>query len=388
MRIKSTLVAIAGLALAAAPAAAESRRTLGQLLKEAGGLELSDVPVAAQEGVMAPAAAGAAAPAAEGDFGPTLKAFLTAYPCQSVEACVVPALAAIDSTAAEQENLSPARLKLIAQGRSTVERAAHRIRLIGRERGDLGSNFAAYYSRIADRLESDFKGPLDDLAELTGARSPVVSALRELRGSVALWQDRIAHTPDPDLREAYTLKLSKEYAKAYAELERLESRLFWAKRYLLGADSNSLSGALSLKSFSLDGYISYGKGHCDTPHEVRVVPWSPRPAEGVHWPFGTVFSMIDDWKTLKVMLDGSRAQNKPMTVLCPKTNSAAFSYDPLANILVNEVEEYRWLCWPGSCGDLNFHWKTSLRSARNVWKVMEFLREELSTRPAAGGPPQ
>lgn len=377
MPTKTSLAAIVGLALAATPAGAEGSPTLAQLLKDAERPALSDVPVAAPEAAPAPVAAEDAAPVAEGDFGPTLKAFLAAYPCKSVEACVVASLAAIDSTAAEQESLSSARLMLVEQGRTAVAQAAQRIRLIGRERGALGSNFSAFYFLVAGKLSNEFASSLDIIAELFGRRSPVASTLREARDTVSLWQDRIAHTPDPDLREAYVLKLAKEYAKVYDALEKLESRLFWAKLYLLGTDNNSLSRAIELKSFSLDGYISYGIGHCETPHEARVIPRSPRPAERVHWPFGTVFSMIDDWKTLKVMLDGPRASGKPMTVLCPKTASAAFSYDPLTNTLVNEREEYRWLCWPGSCGDLNFHWKTGVRSARNAWKVMEFLREEL-----------
>lgn len=307
-------------------------------------------------------------------FGVGLEHFLYENPCEYVEKCKIPAISEFDRIIAQQKSLRISRIAIFQGVAQPYFEHVKSLDKIVKENGRPGSKFDEVYNEIGQKLLNKIEQQLAKDIQFLNDDGQLDQTLLETKEIVIEWTKRIEAAADPKSKEALSERFVREYVSLYKQLKRTNELLGYVHdTYLpgenkyIGFESKILVSLKLLNKLQHDAKCdSFGLG----ASAFRSTLYANITGD---------LSLINDWKVVRFILNGNEKVEQPLTVRCPKVKGRLhMKYDPETHSLLNEWKIASRLCFPGSCGDLDFHinhFNVHAGYDREVIKLMRDLAE-------------
>lgn len=316
------------------------------------------------------------------------------YGCNSDGTCRVPSPEQLETVIQALSADAPKRLSMLQGVIERYESIEATLKAISSEASAQGkARTAGYYGEVGTlvvraleaklgRVMSHADTTLGSVSEFLGTQSSFLRELRGLKEILIGWNDRINNERDEPIRDAFRMKMEKEYFSLTQGTSPIARGLWQMNRMaeFLATESEEL---IALKwcekecnqVLDITRFLEFK--NCDA--RKRLLDWAHAPFEVkfVKELYRDSLLVIEDSELITKLLDGS--DGKSLAVQCKKVfpRPVKAKYDEKTHTL-----SYPWfrgfdVCPPGSCGDLSFHFSRPLVTPREK-KVIDLLKEKLT----------
>ncbi|MBI4423192.1 MAG: hypothetical protein HY554_05675 [Elusimicrobia bacterium] len=307
-------------------------------------------------------------------FQPSLAAFLAEARCDAPAACRLPSVERTRDFLESFAAGAPGRIAVYQDVLALAKGLSDTLQALGRRQGATAS-FGAVYQKAAELVPQRLKEfGIEETMRLLGPGSPIEEKLRALLARIEKWEGLLASASDPDVRAAFLAQARADYGPRYRDL----------RSYAWGFDNAAGKSAvdpglpafqvLRDLTFPLGAHLRFGEGcteEAGAPFIARLAPTTL-----THEAVG--LSLVDDWRVVKALLEGSAQSPGAITVRCPTQGGrSAVSYDARTRTLTYPKQVSSRLVFPGSGGDLNFHLRRDVSYPAGGEAVVGLLRSQL-----------
>ncbi|OFZ21883.1 MAG: hypothetical protein A2X94_02970 [Bdellovibrionales bacterium GWB1_55_8] len=306
------------------------------------------------------------------------------YGCNRTGQCRVPTSEQLEAVIQEFITNSENRLRVLDTVLSRFEAMRDQLKHVSDEAAAAGKpRTAIYFSNVAGVVLPSLEARLPETVRaFLGPDSTLVAELKFLKDVLVTWEYRIRSEPNESIRDAFRMKLQKDYFTLTQKQSAID-RTVW--------DMYDVARVLETNSDDF-GALEYCTQECKKA--LNLLPFlefkNCAPTDVLEYaqaPFKTVFidskgygddglSVVTDVQLITNLLDGPNG--KPMTVVCKKGMPRIVKAKYKAETHSLHYPWFRGLdiCFPGSCGDFNFHYSRPVISPLK-WKIRDLLKRKL-----------